>query len=76
MNSETVTIYVNERAVPVETGTDLLSAVGDVDPVLAAALAEGRAHVTDGVGREIPTSTPVAPGAIFRVVTSPPRTTS
>jgi hypothetical protein len=40
------------------------------DPDLAAAVSDGRAYVTDGVGRPIEPTSSVEPGAILRVVVS------
>ena len=65
-----VTVFVNERPVSVETGASLAEAISILDPHLGGAVASGRAYVTDGVGRRLPTATTVFPGAIFRVITS------
>jgi hypothetical protein len=72
--SDGVRVFVNERAVVVVPGATVREAVLMLDPDLAAALREGRAYVTDGVGRPIEPSTSVEPGAIFRVVVSARRT--
>lgn len=66
-------VFINETAVSVPPGTDMAAAVREFDAELAAALAAGRAYATDGVGREVPPSTPVTRGAIFRVVRSAAR---
>ena len=63
-------MFVNERAVLVVPGATIREAVLSFDPELAAALREGRAYVTDGVGRPVEASGSVEPGAIFRVVVS------
>lgn len=68
-----VPIFVDERAVAVASGTSVLQAVAGEDAALAAALREGRAYVTDGVGRPVRLDVTVFPGAIFRVVRSAPR---
>jgi hypothetical protein len=48
----------------------VLEAVTGDQPDLAAALREGRAYITDGVGRPIDPAATVFPGAIYRVVHS------
>jgi hypothetical protein len=68
--SEGIRIFVNERAILVIPGATVREAVLTFDPDLAAALVDGRAYVTDGVGRRIESSTSVEPGAILRVVVS------
>ncbi|MBI4503827.1 MAG: hypothetical protein HY700_22030 [Gemmatimonadetes bacterium] len=68
--SEGVRVFVNERAVIVIPGATIREAVLAFDPELASALREGRAYVTDGVGRAVEPSGSVEPGAIFRVVVS------
>ena len=68
--SEGVRVFVNEHAVIVLPGATIREAVVALDPALAARLSEGRAYVTDGVGRPIDPSGSVEPGAIFRVVVS------
>lgn len=61
---------MNERPISVSAGITVREAVAGNDPELAAALQDGRAYVTDGVGRPIDTATTVFPGAILRVVRS------
>ena len=68
--SEGIRVFVNERAVVVLPGATIREAVMTFDPDLASALGEGRAYVTDGVGRPVEASESVEPGAIFRVVLS------
>jgi len=70
-----IRVFVNERPVDLPAASSLHAAVAALDPALAEALAGGRAHATDGVGRPIGLSDPVFPGAIIRVVVSarPPR---
>lgn len=68
--TEPVRIFVDERPLTAPPGSRVLEAVAGGDPELAAALREGRAYLTDGVGRPIEPATPVFPGAIYRVVRS------
>lgn len=68
--SSPVRIFVDERPRSVATGASVREAVAGDDPELAAALAQGRAYVTDGVGRPLDPATTVFPGAILRVVRS------
>lgn len=71
-----VRIFVNERPVEVAPGTAVESAIAASDAELAEALRQGRAHVTDGVGRPIDPRAPAVAGAIFRVVRSARRAPS
>ncbi len=68
--SEPLRVFVNEAPVSVPPRTTVGEAVAARDPELAQALRQGRAYVTDGVGRELDPSAPVAAGAILRVVRS------
>jgi hypothetical protein len=68
--SDAIRVYVNERAVEVPRGADVRTAVLVADPVLGAALADGRAHATDGRGIRIDPAAPLTAGAILRVVVS------
>jgi hypothetical protein len=68
--SEGVRVFVNEKAVLVVPGATIRDAVMALDPDLAGAIRDGRAYVTDGVGRPVDPSGSVEPGAIFRVVVS------
>ena len=68
--SEGIRVFVNEKAVLVVPGATIREAVMALDPDLAGAIREGRAYVTDGVGRPVEPSGSVEPGAIFRVVVS------
>jgi adenosine deaminase len=68
--SEQLRVFVNQAPVSVPAGSTVLEAVAAGDPALARALGEGRAYVTDGVGREVDPSSPVAAGTILRVVRS------
>jgi hypothetical protein len=65
-----VRIFVDEVPRQVAAGAPVSAAVAADDPELAAALAAGRAYVTDGVGRPITTDGTVFPGAIYRIVRS------
>jgi hypothetical protein len=68
--TEPVRIFVDQRALTAAPGASVLEAVTGDHPDLAAALREGRAYVTDGVGRPIDPAATVFPGAIYRVVRS------
>jgi len=66
--SEPVLVFVNERPVRLAPGSTAADAVAGMDVRLAAGLARGAAYLTDGRGIRCDPSTPVTPGAIFRVV--------
>ncbi|MBI3981785.1 MAG: hypothetical protein HY337_02660 [Gemmatimonadetes bacterium] len=66
----TIRVFVNEQPVDVLPGAELRVAVAALDPALAAALGDGRAYATDGVGRQVQPSEPVVTGTIIRVVLS------
>lgn len=66
--SRAVTVFVNERPVAVAAGSEAAAAVARCDAALAAALREGRAHLTDGRGIRLDPAAPLAAGAIVRVV--------
>jgi hypothetical protein len=68
--TEPVRIFVDERPAAATPGSSVLDAVAGDDPDLAAALRQGSAYVTDGVGRPIEPTTTVFPGAIYRIVRS------
>ncbi|MBI2403472.1 MAG: hypothetical protein HYW06_14585 [Gemmatimonadetes bacterium] len=63
-------IFVNGKPLAVRADATVAAVVSADDPGLAEALRDGRAYVTDGVGRPIEPGTVVFPGAIFRVVRS------
>lgn len=63
-----IRVYVNERAVDLPPGAAALTAVGALDAELGAAVAEGRAYITDGRGLRLAGDAPLAAGAILRVV--------
>lgn len=71
-----VRIFVDGRPLAVPAGATVVAVVVAGNAELGAALADGRAHVTDGVGRPIEPDTIVFPGAIFRVVRSARRPAS
>lgn len=65
-----VRIFINERPSSVVAGATVGDAVRGLDPDLGAAVLEGAAYLTDGVGRRIDPATSVVAGAIIRVVRS------
>jgi hypothetical protein len=66
--SDTIRVFVNTTAVDLPPGSDVGRAVRALDPDLEASIARGAAYVTDGRGIEIDPTTPLASGAILRVV--------
>ena len=68
MCSDTIQVFVNERAITVHRGETVLVAVRAADPQLADALERGRGYVTDGVGRKIAETDLVDAGGIYRTV--------
>lgn len=64
----TIRVFVNASAVDLPAGTDVGEAVRAVDTQLHARLAEGDVYVTDGRGIELDPDSPLANGAILRVV--------
>lgn len=66
----TVRIFVNERAVTVPDGSDVLAAIQLFDAALCEAVRTGSAFVTDGVGRAVKPTADVATGDILRVIVS------
>ena len=63
-----ITVFVNERAVLVESGSTAAAAVAALDGELAAHLADGSASLTDARGIEVEPAAIVTPGAILRVI--------
>lgn len=63
-----IRVYVNERAIDVPAGAAAAVAVAAHDPDLGAAVAEGRAYLTDGRGVQLAADATLAAGAIVRVV--------
>ena len=68
--TDAVRVFVDEQPRTVPAGITVTEAVAGDDPGLARAVREGRAYVTDGVGRPIEPTGTVFPGAIYRVVRS------
>lgn len=65
---DSIRVFVNASAVDVSVGADVSEAVRVFDPALEQQVVRGAAYVTDGRGIEVPTSLPLASGAILRVV--------
>ena len=65
-----IRIFVDEAPRSVAASTSVGDAVAGGDAELAGLLRDGRAYVTDGVGRPVELAGAVFPGAIFRVVRS------
>ncbi len=68
--TESVTVFVNARAVHVAVGSTVLDAVRAFDPAEGDALAAGTRGVTDSRGLPAPADTVVHGGAIFRLVSA------
>lgn len=68
--SDSIRVFVNERALAVPSGSNAADAVCLLDPVLAARLADGSATVTDARGLPMSPSAVLAAGAILRVAAS------
>jgi hypothetical protein len=66
--TETVLVFIDDRALSVPPGTTVLAAVARVDPSLAERIQGGSAYLTDGRGIRMDPSTPVFEGAIIRVI--------
>jgi hypothetical protein len=66
--SGVIRVFVNAGAVDLPAGAEVGDAVRAADPTLAEKVASGAAYVTDGRGIEIDTRSPLAGGAILRVV--------
>lgn len=66
-----MTVFVNERPVTVRAGARVADAVAALNAGLAAAVAAGRAAVTDGVGRDVPADLPLVAGSILKVRVGP-----
>jgi hypothetical protein len=64
----TIRVFVNASTVDVPAGSDVGEAVRAFDIQLHARMAAGEAHVTDGRGIELDPDSPLANGAILRVV--------
>jgi len=68
--SESIAVFVNEKAVRVAPDSSVADAVAVCDAALAHALAAGGAQVTDGRGIALDPHAPVYSGAILRVFLS------
>ncbi len=68
--TETVRVFIDDRAVSVPPGATVLAAVSRLDPSLAERIQVGSAYLTDGRGIRLEASSPVFAGAIIRVVLS------
>ena len=66
--TDLIRVFVNERAVEVPAGATAGAAVAALDPDLSAAVAQGRAYLTDGRGIRLSAETTLSAGAILRVV--------
>lgn len=66
--SHLIRVFVNAAAMDLPAGATVTDAVRSTDPSLVERMATGAAYVTDGRGIEIDPSTPLAGGAILRVV--------
>jgi hypothetical protein len=63
-----IRVFVNAGPVDLPAGADVAGAVRAFDPVLERQIASGAAFVTDGRGIEILPGSPLAAGAILRVI--------
>ena len=61
-------VFVNERAIEVSPGADVLTAVGAFDAELAARVRAKQAYVTDARGIRMASDVLLGPGAILRVL--------
>ena len=66
--SEKVRIYINAKAVEVDSAATALEAVEAWDELQAAAVRSGERMITDSRGIVTANNTPVHNGAIFRIV--------
>lgn len=66
--SDSIRVFVNATVVDLPAGADAAAAVGAADPGLLEKLTGGSAYLTDGRGIELDPATPLAGGAILRVV--------
>ena len=65
-----VRVYINAKAVEVDSTATALDAVERWNPVQAAAIRNGERLITDSRGIVTDNATPVHNGAIFRIVRS------
>jgi hypothetical protein len=63
-----IRVYVNERAIDLPAGASAGAAVAAHNRDLGAAVAQGRAYLTDGRGIRLAADATLADGAIVRVV--------
>jgi hypothetical protein len=68
--TETVRVFIDDRAVSVPPGATVLAAVACLDPSLAERIRCGSAYLTDGRGIRLDGDAAVFQGAIIRVVIS------
>lgn len=66
--NETIRVFVNAGAVDLPAGADVAQAVRAFDAALERQIADGAAYVTDGRGIEIAQDSPLAGGAILRII--------
>jgi hypothetical protein len=66
--NDTIRVFVNAGAVDLPPRADVRAAVRAFDPALEEKLEAGAAYVTDGRGIEISSESPLAAGAILRVI--------
>ena len=66
--TESISVFVNGTVLNLPQGTNVAAAVRALDPALERQIRKGSAYVTDGRGIEISSDTPLAGGAILRVV--------
>lgn len=66
--NDTIRVFVNAGTVDLPPRADVRAAVRAFDPALEEKLEAGAAYVTDGRGIEISSESPLAAGAILRVV--------
>ena len=70
MSSNSIPVFLNDRAASVPPGSTLGHLVSQEDPELGVALEAGLAKATDARGLPVDASHPLAAGAIFRVFRS------
>jgi hypothetical protein len=68
--TDSLTVFVNARAVQVSAGATVLDAVRAFDAAEGDALAAGTRGVTDSRGLPVAGTAPVHGGAIFRLVSA------
>jgi hypothetical protein len=68
--SDSIPVFVNERALAVPLGSSAAEAVSLFDAALAVRLADGSASVTDARGLPVSPGAVLSAGAILRVAAS------